>query len=380
MVSPVVIDKNSQKTLLVVPAIFLVLATIAVTLRFRTRAWKKQRLLLDDWLCLVGLILSFCCYASIVVAVVCGGLGRSVMTPLMPDNIVLVFKVLESISVLWATTAATVQLAIIALYIRVFKVIRWHKYTCYAAMVFVFCWWASTFVTMLTTCIPLESFWNGLGDGKCIKLKQFCIASGLLHVFLDLFILSFPLPIIWKLKTSRSNRYTVTVAFLLGLFATIGGLLRMDCLIPIIHYDENDFTESAWIGVLFQVLENTCGVICSCAPMLSTYSTYFAESRFATSIRHFISSNLSRTSQRSSGSRASRRSARSGASRIEPQTIGSKGKNNHRIKKESTFAVTTYEGDSGEHLANVEASHSHVDGHSGRSVDIEMDSLSHGRV
>jgi hypothetical protein len=56
MVSPVRIDTNPQKTLLVVPAVFLVLAMIAVILRFRTRAWKKQRLLLDDWLCLFGLV------------------------------------------------------------------------------------------------------------------------------------------------------------------------------------------------------------------------------------------------------------------------------------------------------------------------------------
>jgi hypothetical protein len=43
---------------------------------------------------------------------------------------------------------------------------------------------------MLTTCIPLESFWDPTVHGKCIRLKQFCIASGLLHVFLDVFILN----------------------------------------------------------------------------------------------------------------------------------------------------------------------------------------------
>jgi hypothetical protein len=154
----------------------------------------------------------------------------------------------------------------------------------------------------------------------------------------------------------------------------------MDCLIPIIQYDESDFTESAWIGVLFQILENTCGVICSCAPMLATYSNQFAESRFATSIRHFISSNLSRTSQRSASSVNSRRSARLGASRIENPGIGSKRNNINKIKKESTFAVTTYGGGSGEHLAEAEASHSHLDGYSRRSVDIEMDNLPHERV
>ncbi|KAF2877963.1 hypothetical protein BDV95DRAFT_600652 [Massariosphaeria phaeospora] len=231
-----------------------------------------------------------------------------------------------------------------------------------------------TLLSMLTTCIPLERFWNPMAPGKCIKLREFCIASGLLHVFLDVFILAFPLPIIWRLKTTTSTKLTVSLICLLGVFATIGGLLRLDCLIPILDYDEADFTETAWIGVLFQILENTCGVICSCAPMLSTYVGKAANTTFATSVRRFITTNLSRISQGSGASGNSRRSARSAHSstKVHNPTIGS-WKINH-IKKESTFGVTPHGtvGESQEYLA--ESSQRHTE--PGASVEIEMDNFS----
>ena len=110
----------------------------------------------------VNQVLSFGCYSAIIVAVKEGGLGRSITT-LTPDNIVTVFKVtaslstcfsaltlyqaLEAVSVLWCTTVATVQMAILSLYLRIFKVVRWHQLTCYAAMAVVISWWASMFVT-----------------------------------------------------------------------------------------------------------------------------------------------------------------------------------------------------------------------------------------
>ncbi|ORY13907.1 hypothetical protein BCR34DRAFT_672729 [Clohesyomyces aquaticus] len=372
MVAPLCINTNPQKTLLTVPAIFLAFATIAVILRFHVRSAKKQRLLLDDWLCLVGLCLTYGCYASVVIAVVYGGLGKSIFT-LMPENIPLVFKALTAVSTLWATTVAVVQLAILALYVRIFKVIRWHAYTCYAAMVVVLAWWASTFITLVTTCIPLDKFWTPGKPGKCIEVRPFCIGSGLTHVFIDIFILVFPLPIIWRLHTARSNKITISIACLLGLFATLGGLLRMDCLIQVLKYDESNFTQSAWIGVLFQLMENACGVICSCAPMLPTFVAKLGNSTFATSIRRFISSNLSRSSLRSGGSGNTARSGRSthtqGSNRN--PTIGSWRVN--KIQKSTTFAVTTVGGDSQEHLA--EGSTSRGDGASGTSVDIEMDTL-----
>ncbi|KAF1979058.1 hypothetical protein BU23DRAFT_647833 [Bimuria novae-zelandiae CBS 107.79] len=210
------VDTSQSRTLLIAPAVFLAVAALSVFLRFRSRAKRKQRLLWDDWLCATSLILSFGCYASIIVCVVYGGLGKTI-TMLEPEQIPTVFKALFSISVLWATTVSTVQIAILCLYTRIFTAIPWHRNACHAAMITVFCWWTSTFVTTITTCIPVESFWNPMIPGKFINLKVFCIASGLLHVFLDIFILTFPLPMIWGLNTKRSNKITVSAAFLIGL-------------------------------------------------------------------------------------------------------------------------------------------------------------------
>lgn len=154
----------------------------------------------------------------------------------------------------------------------------------------------------------------------------------------------------------------------------------MDCLIPILKFDESDFTQSAWIGVLFQILENTCGVICACAPMIAAYATKLGNTPLATSIRHFITTNLSRISQASGGSGNSRRSGRSTRSApasgsVRNHTIGSWRVN--QIKKESTFGVSAYQtdGDSLENLA--EASGNHAES-GGVSVDIEMDRLPKG--
>jgi hypothetical protein len=151
-------------------------------------------------------------------------------------------------------------------------------------------------------------------------------------------------------------------------------LLRMDCLIQILDYDESNFTESAWIGVLFQILENCCGIICSCAPMLSTYGSKLGHTTVATSLRRFITTNISRISHGSGGSANSRRSVRAGSVKLENQTIGSWRVN--QIKKESSFGVTTYEGENeGESQEHLAESSQHNIQPRGGIVAIEMNNF-----
>jgi hypothetical protein len=121
--------------------------------------------------------------------------------------------------------------------------------------------------------------------------------------------------------------------------ATLVGLLRLDCLIPLLHYDESNFTLSAWIGVLFQVLENASGIICSCLPTLAQLIGKLGDGRVATILRSL----LTRSSH--SGSRNSGRTH----DETPNATIGKW--RTRKIKKPSTLAVTTYEGSSLDNLA-----------------------------
>lgn len=77
MVTRVPVTTSEQLTLLVVPPIFLLVATVALVLRFWSRKKKAQRRGADDYLCLAALIVTYAEFGAVVGAVVWGGHGET---------------------------------------------------------------------------------------------------------------------------------------------------------------------------------------------------------------------------------------------------------------------------------------------------------------
>ena len=69
------IQNRHQILLIVLPAVFLTVATVAVVLRFYARHLKQAKALADDYFCVLALIIGYGSHATIVTMVVGGGMG-----------------------------------------------------------------------------------------------------------------------------------------------------------------------------------------------------------------------------------------------------------------------------------------------------------------
>lgn len=118
---------------------------------------------------------------------------------------------------MWGCAVVTIQISILFFYIRVFGVARWFRTLCYCVMGVCGVWWIAILGSTFGLCNPPSKLWNPIKPGHCGNVSQLCGGSGLAHVFLDLIILCLPLPVIWRLQTTRSNKIIFTFVFTIGI-------------------------------------------------------------------------------------------------------------------------------------------------------------------
>jgi hypothetical protein len=118
--------------------------------------------------------------------------------------------------IIWCAAIALVQFAILFLYRRIFFVVAWFRKVCYVLMGLVFAWFAAAWISDFAICKPVEKLWNPMQPGTCGDGKKMCNVIGLVHAVLDFTILMVPMPLIWRLKTSTSNKVFLSILLLCG--------------------------------------------------------------------------------------------------------------------------------------------------------------------
>jgi len=282
-----------QITLIVVPTILLALATVCVVLRFYARHLKKARALADDYFCILALILAYGQHASVLAMVLGGGMGLPYPLLSMPTLWIL-FRTIMVDYVLWVAAAAAVQLSILLLYSRIFGVNEWFRKLCYAVMFIITAWAIVGVSTRIFACgshISKDIFTaNPTLAGTCIDEIAVCESIGLLHVIFDFLVLGLPLPLIWRLRVGRGTKILLSLLLCVGVFASITSILRMQCMIELIHGYQRNPTLGDWESVLYQSLEVPLGIICVCVPTFPALGTKISSSRFGSYVKSWLSS------------------------------------------------------------------------------------------
>lgn len=73
---------------------------------------------------------------------------------------------------------------------------------------------------LMTTlrCVPVSSLWDIFGIGHCyISGFQLFMGSSIPHITIDILLLGFPVPLIWRLHMHSSHRIILTVLFASGI-------------------------------------------------------------------------------------------------------------------------------------------------------------------
>jgi hypothetical protein len=88
---------------------------------------------------------------------------------------------------------------------------------CIGAMVLIVLWGGGVIILVLVMCIPLEGVWDPNVDAKCVPhITVMWWFNGVFNSIGDLFILTLPIPALWRLQLPRRQKIYLLFVFGLG--------------------------------------------------------------------------------------------------------------------------------------------------------------------
>ena len=117
---------------------------------------------------------------------------------------------------MWTLTLPLICLSILLLYIRLFPV-TWLNKGSYIAAGLTIAWFVAQECALIFQCTPVRSFWDRkLPGGHCIVQNKYYAASCSISMINIIGVFLLPLPIIWKLHISASKKWSLMLAFCIG--------------------------------------------------------------------------------------------------------------------------------------------------------------------
>ena len=113
----------------------------------------------------------------------------------------------------------TIKTSILLFYLRLFGASKGLRYVLYITETIVLSWCLAATFSVVFKCKPIRAAWafdpNELSE-KCINSNAYLIATSVINVILDFWILALPLSIVWALQMTRKLKASLSGIFLLG--------------------------------------------------------------------------------------------------------------------------------------------------------------------
>ena len=91
------------------------------------------------------------------------------------------------------------------------------KYAVFGVAFVAFAVWIGIFFATVFNCHPVAYDWDrSIPNGSCGEPQKVFITGLALNLFTDICIVALPIPMIWKIQISLSEKIAVSGAFLLG--------------------------------------------------------------------------------------------------------------------------------------------------------------------
>ncbi|KAH7382070.1 hypothetical protein BKA64DRAFT_684859 [Cadophora sp. MPI-SDFR-AT-0126] len=240
-------------------------ATLALTLRFVARKISRAGLWYDDWLALTGLI-SVGVFISLMIVDLPD--DATIRGEVIPERTLLAnAKTVYVAELFYYTIQFSLKFSILAFYWRLFQTSN--RVPIYAVACFVASWFVASFLVAAFQCVPVASLWDPAlaATAQCVELAPFFFGTSIPNILADLFLLLLPMPYVWQLKITTTQKLFVIGLFLLGGFVLIASVIRLRLLLLL---DIRGFP-AKWAvedTVLWSAVENCMGVVCVCLPSL----------------------------------------------------------------------------------------------------------------
>ena len=110
------------------------------------------------------------------------------------------------------------RLPVLMLYLRIFGSNKKFRYAVYFGILAVFAVYLAYVPLLAYFCTPaIGKPWSSLEVfSKCRRLEPFAIVSGSCNIFLDIYILLLPMPMIWRLQMPLQKKIGILAVFTTG--------------------------------------------------------------------------------------------------------------------------------------------------------------------
>ena len=133
-----------------------------------------------------------------------------------PGELVIFFKTIYSEDYLYLFSVMLPKLALLCLYLRIF-IDMVYRYIAYGVAIVMFLNWLTGCLMALLICKPIAFNWDKtIPGGHCGNIMGAYIWASFPNILTDVVMLLLPLPVIWNLHTSRSQKLGLTLTFLVG--------------------------------------------------------------------------------------------------------------------------------------------------------------------
>ncbi|KAG8525603.1 uncharacterized protein KY384_009247 [Bacidia gigantensis] len=123
----------------------------------------------------------------------------------------------------------------------------------------------STVANATTSSTPISHYWYRTKPGHCLNTDTFLLGSGAVNTILDFLVIMLPIPLLWRLKTTASQKGVLTGIFICAGFVCIISIIRLVVLSRLTSVDVTwNYVDSA----IWSAAEPSMGVISACLPSL----------------------------------------------------------------------------------------------------------------
>ncbi|KAF4957001.1 hypothetical protein FGADI_3413 [Fusarium gaditjirri] len=246
----------------------LILALIAISLRFVARSIQRTKIHWDDWVIIISMALVGGT-AGLAIAGGSYGAGKHIWAVNLTD-LQQIYKILFGYTFLYAASCSAIKISILLFYGRIFPTADLlfglsMKFGYFLSISYPIVIW----VTMGNACRPFEHFWTQFAgtNGTCIDINTFFLALGIVNMINDFYILLIPIPHIFRLQMSLRKRIGVTGILMLGGFVCAASAVRIHFLTELTK--TRDVTRAMGPVFIWSDLEPCIAIVSACLPHLA---------------------------------------------------------------------------------------------------------------
>ncbi|KAI4188584.1 MAG: hypothetical protein L6R41_002052 [Letrouitia leprolyta] len=248
---------ENRATEIIIPhVVCLVFAVVAVALRFVSRRLKAG-IHLDDWICLLALILAIGEDSGVLLGTIKYGSAKHVVTLKDP---VAIAKITLAVQELYTAGTSCIKISTLILYHRIFPNQRF-RVALWAVGGFIGAYSFVQALVILFQCHPVQGAWRPDIKSDCIQLNRELQVMGSLNAVTDIITVCLPMFMLKGLQMKPAKKAQVAATFLLGGFVCIVSIYRVPTQagISLVDFSYTDVEACNWSFV-----ELSVAICCAC--------------------------------------------------------------------------------------------------------------------